>query len=117
MTDMHHLPGNYVSLFGFERSVNYPMGHHNVFYADRTGEVIPFFMKRWVPGYLLQDQPSRGDQPGVIPPQERDENGNVVDPRVVANDTLLLFEQVRRMGGVAIAHYLGNQHGHRLAIS
>ena len=104
MTDMYHLPGNYVSLYGFERSVNYPMGHHNVFYADRAGEVIPFFMKRWVPGHLLQDQPARGDQPGVIPPQERDENGNVVDPRVVANDTLLLFEQVRRMGGVAIAH-------------
>ena len=104
MTDMHHLPGNYVSLFGFERSVNYPMGHHNVFYADRSGEVVPFFMKRRVPGYLLEDQPVRGDQPGVIPPQERDENGNVVDPRVTANDTLLLFEEVQRMGGVAIAH-------------
>lgn len=104
MTDMHHLPGNYVSLFGFERSVNYPMGHHNVFYADRSGEVVPFFMKRRVPGYLLEDQPARGDQPGVIPPQERDEEGNVVDPRVTANDTLLLFEEVRRMGGVAIAH-------------
>ncbi len=104
MTDMHHLPGNYVSLFGFERSVNYPMGHHNVFYANRSGEVVPFFMKRRVPGYLLDDQPVRGDQPGVIPPQERDENGNVVDPRVTANDTLLLFEEVRRMGGVAIAH-------------
>ena len=104
MTDMHHLPGNYVSLFGFERSVNYPMGHHNVFYADRSGEVVPFFMKRRVPGYLLEDQPVRGDQPGVIPPQVRDEDGNVVDPRVTANDTLLLFEEVRRMGGVAIAH-------------
>ena len=104
MTDMHHLPGNYVSLFGFERSVNYPMGHHNVFYADRSGEVVPFFMKRRVPGYLLEDQPVRGDQPGVIPPQVRDENGNVVDPRVTENDTLLLFEEVRRMGGVAIAH-------------
>ena len=104
MTDMHHLPGNYVSLFGFERSVNYPMGHHNVFYADRSGEVVPFFMKRSVPGYMLEDQPVRGDQPGVIPPQVRDEDGNVVDPRVTANDTLLLFEEVRRMGGVAIAH-------------
>ena len=104
MTDMHHLPGNYVSLFGFERSVNYPMGHHNVFYADRSGEVVPFFMKRRVPGYLLEDQPVRGDQPGVIPPQVRNEDGNVVDPRVTANDTLLLFEEVRRMGGVAIAH-------------
>ncbi len=104
MSDMHHLPGNYVSIFGFERSVNYPMGHHNVFYADRSGEVIPFFLQRWVPGYSLQDQPLRGAQPGVIPPQERDEDGNVVDPRVTANDTLMLFEQVRRMGGVAIAH-------------
>ena len=104
MTDMHHLPGNYVSLFGFERSINFPMGHHNVFYADRSGEVIPFFLRRWVPGYLLEDQASRGDQPGVVPPQERDGDGNVVDPRVTANETPLLFEQVRRMGGVAIAH-------------
>ena len=104
MTDMHHLPGTYVSLFGFERSVNYPMGHHNVFFAGRSGEVVPFYLKRWVPGYLLGDQSDRGDQPGVVPPQERDANNDVVDPRVTANDTLLLFEQVRRMGGVAIAH-------------
>ncbi len=111
MTDMYHLPGNYVSLFGFERSVNYPMGHHNVFYADRSGEVVPFFLKRWVPGYLLEDQQARGDQPGVVPPQERDEQGNVVDARVTANDTLLMFEQVRRMGGVAIAHTSGTNMG------
>ena len=111
MTDMYHLPGNYVSLFGFERSINYPMGHHNVFYADRSGEVVPFFLKRWVPGYLLDDQAVRGDQPGVVPPQERDEDGNVVDPRVTANDTPLLFEQVRRMGGVAIAHTSGTNMG------
>ena len=104
MTDMHHLPGTYVSLFGYERSVNYPMGHHNVFFADREGEVAPFFLKRRVPGHLLDEQANRGVQPGVVPPQERDENGNVVDPRVTENDTLLLFEQVRRMGGVAIAH-------------
>ena len=104
MTDMHHLPGSFVSLFGFERSINYPMGHHNVFYADRSGQVIPFYLKRWVPGYLLADQDARGDQPGVVPPQERDAEGNVVDPRVVSNETPLLFEQVRRMGGVAIAH-------------
>ncbi|MXY69255.1 MAG: hypothetical protein F4Y47_11980 [Acidobacteriia bacterium] len=104
MTDMYHLPGTYVSLFGYERSVNYPMGHHNVFFADRTGEVVPFYLKRWVPGYLLTDQANRGDQPGVAPPQERDEDNDVFDARVTANDTLLLFEQVRRMGGVAIAH-------------
>ena len=40
----------------------------------------------------------------MVPPQERDGNNDVVDPRVTDNDTLLLFEQVRRMGGVAIAH-------------
>ena len=76
MTDMYHLPGTYVSLFGYERSVNYPMGHHNVFFADRSGAVVPFYLKRWVPGYLLTDQANRGDQPGVVPPQERDENND-----------------------------------------
>ena len=111
MTDMYQLPGNYVSLYGFERSVNYPMGHHNVFYADRSGQVIPFFLKCWVPGYLLDDQQERGDLPGVVPPQERDEQGNVVDARVTANDTLMLFEQVRRMGGVAIPHTSGTNMG------
>ena len=111
MTDMHHLPGNYVSLFGFERSVNYPMGHHNVFYADRSGEVVPFFLEGWVPNYLLEHQALRGDHPGVVPPQKRLEDGETVDSTVTANDTLLLFEEVQRMGGVAIPHTSGTNMG------
>ena len=61
MTDMHHLPGRYTSIFGYERSVTQPNGHRNVFFADRTGEVTPFFMGT-SGGYALAANP-RGDIP------------------------------------------------------
>jgi hypothetical protein len=33
MADMHHVPGAYISLFGYERSASFPHGHRNVFFA------------------------------------------------------------------------------------
>ena len=97
MTDMHHLPGNYTSIFGYERSVTQPNGHRNVFFADRTGEVTPFFMgiSR---GYALAANP-RGD----IPP--------VGTGDVVRDDTKHLYEALRRMRGIAISHTSGTRMG------
>jgi hypothetical protein len=34
-TDAYYLPGRYHSMFGYERSVNYPEGHRNVLFAQR----------------------------------------------------------------------------------
>ena len=97
MTDMHHLPGAYTSIFGYERSVTQPNGHRNMFFADRTGEVTPFFM-RDTPGYALGRNPV-GDMPAVG-------TGGVV-----RDDTKHLYDEVRRMGGIAISHTSGTRMG------
>ncbi len=97
MTDMHHLPGKYTSIFGYERSVTQPNGHRNLFFADRSGEVTPFFMGD-SRGYALASNP-RGD----IPP--------VGTGDVVRDDTKHLYEAVRRMGGIAISHTSGTRMG------
>lgn len=97
MTDMHHLPGVYTSIFGYERSVTQPNGHRNIFFADRTGAVTPFIM-RGHDSYALGRNPI-GDMPGVA-------TGNVV-----RDDTKHLYEDVRRMGGIAISHTSGTRMG------
>ena len=97
MTDMHHLPGAYTSIFGYERSITQPNGHRNIFFADRTGAVTPFFM-RDQDSYALGRNPI-GDMPGVG-------TGNVV-----RDDTKHLYEDVRRMGGIAISHTSGTRMG------
>ena len=97
MTDMHHLPGLYTSIFGYERSVTQPNGHRNIFFPDRQGEVVPFFMRE-SPAFALGRHP-QGDQPGVATGQ------------VVRDDTKHLYERVRRMGGLAISHTSGTRMG------
>ena len=99
MSDMYHLPGAYVSLFAHERSASYPYGHRNVFYSDRAkAKVIPFFLKDGVSLYAFPLTPE-GDEPA-------DEAGFLV-----ANDTELLFEEVRARGGITIAHTSGSGMG------
>ena len=39
--DMFHVPGRFVTLFGYERSLSYPNGHRNVIYAERGNRPIP----------------------------------------------------------------------------
>ena len=83
MTDMHHLPGTYTSVFGYERSAHQPDGHRNIFFADRTGEVVPFYMRNDA-RYALGKNPI-GDIPGVG------------SQNLVRDDTKHLYEAVRRM--------------------
>ena len=97
MTDMHHVPGAYTSIFGYERSVTQPNGHRNIFFADRSGAVTPFYMRDQA-SYALGRNPI-GDIPGVA-------TGNVV-----RDDTKHLYEDVRRMGGIAISHTSGTRMG------
>ena len=97
MTDMHLVPGAYTSIFGYERSVTQPNGHRNIFFANRDGAVTPFFMKE-TPGYALGRNPI-GDMPAVA-------TGSVV-----RDDTKHLYEDVRRMRGVAISHTSGTRMG------
>lgn len=39
--DMFHVPGRFVPLFGYERSLSYPNGHRNIIYAERGNRPIP----------------------------------------------------------------------------
>jgi hypothetical protein len=91
MTDMYHVPGTYVPIFGYERSVTQPHGHRNVFFATREGRVTPFHYRQGVDAFALQANPM-GDESGVG-------TGDVVE-----NDTKLLYDDLRRMGGIAISH-------------
>ena len=92
MTDMYHVPGSYVPIFGYERSAVYPFGHHNVFYAKRTdSRMTPFFMKEGVKQFSLP-LGDIGDDP---------------DPgsgELAVNDTKLLYEEVKAHNGLVIPH-------------
>ena len=98
MTDMHHLPGTYVPIFGYERSVTQPHGHRNILYASRAGRVVPFHLRQGTDSFGLGEN-SQGDEPGVG-------TGDVVE-----NDTKLLYEAIRAMNGIAISHTSGTRMG------
>jgi hypothetical protein len=99
MTDMYHVPGAYASIFGFERSATFPNGHRNIFYARRSdSRVIPFFLEQGAQGFSLPIGP-QGDEPGVG------------TGALAANDTKMLYEEIRSRNAVAISHTSGTRMG------
>ncbi|MBI3683666.1 MAG: hypothetical protein HY235_25090 [Acidobacteria bacterium] len=90
LDDLFHVPGAYVPLFGYERSLAYPFGHKNVFHTYRGVRVVPFF-------YKYEVRPWVKDAPG------NDREG-VEGRSVVENETGLLYEQLRKSKGIAMAH-------------
>jgi hypothetical protein len=99
MTDMYHVPGSYAAIFGYERSVVFPNGHRNVFFARRSdSRVTPFYMKTGVPQFSLPLSPM-GDEPGIG-------TGEVVE-----NDTKMLYEELRGRNALAISHTSGTRMG------
>jgi hypothetical protein len=92
MTDMYHAPGAYVPIYGYERSVIFPNGHRNMFFARRAeSRVTPFFLKTGANGFDMPPAPI-GDEPGVGTGE------------VTANDTRMLYEEIRARNGIAISH-------------
>jgi uncharacterized protein DUF3604 len=87
LADMFHSPERYVAMFGFERSIQYPDGHRNVVRAERGWPVIPFYGKTSYAGSEF--------------PNIRYHNGIGT---VQADDTKMLYEEVRRSGGITIPH-------------
>lgn len=80
--DLYHLPGVFTTFYGYERSARFPHGHRNVFHTTRGIPMVSFFT-----------EPSFGGaRPGVG-------SGDLI-----ANDTKLLYESLRRSGGIAISH-------------
>ncbi|MBN8729137.1 MAG: hypothetical protein J0L64_01250 [Acidobacteria bacterium] len=99
MTDMYHVPGLYLPIFGYERSATYPNGHRNMFFAKRSeSRVSPFFMRSGTAAFGLGVSPL-GDEPGVG-------SGDLVE-----NDTKLLYEEIRGRNGIAISHTSGTRMG------
>jgi hypothetical protein len=99
MTDMYHVPGAYVPIFGYERSAIYPNGHRNVFFAKRSeSRVTPFNLRAGVEQFELPLKPI-GDEPGVG-------SGDLVE-----NDTKLLYDDIRSRNGIAISHTSSNRMG------
>ncbi|MBM3727594.1 MAG: hypothetical protein FJW40_19515 [Acidobacteria bacterium] len=99
MTDMYHVPGAYVSIFGYERSAVFPNGHRNMVFARRSdSRVTPFFLKNGAQGFGLPNAPL-GDEPGVGTGE------------LVANDTKLLYEDIRNRNALAISHTSGTRMG------
>jgi hypothetical protein len=92
MTDMYHVPGAYVPIFGYERSAVFPNGHRNVFFAKRSeSRVTPFHLRSGAQGFMMPLGPL-GDEPGVGTGE------------LVADDTKLLYEDIRPRNGIAIPH-------------
>ncbi len=85
--DLFHTAG-YASLFGYERSVRYPNGHRNVVHARRGVQNVPFFVR----------------------PEEYMQRHNGIG-RVIEGDTKLLYEEIRRTGGLSIPHTSGTNMG------
>ncbi len=80
VADIFHTEG-YASLFGYERSVRYPNGHRNVFHTRRGVQNVPFFVE----------------------PREYMQRHNGIGA-VIEGDTKMLYEEIRRTGGLAISH-------------
>lgn len=82
LADMFYAPERYIPLFGYERSVTYPNGHRNVIHSRRGVEHIPFYLDQ-------RATPLRAH------------NGA---SEVTADDTKMLYEALRRTGGISIPH-------------
>jgi len=76
--DLFHVPGRFVPLYGYERSINFPLGHVNVFHARRG-----IFSYR-VPKLHIAER-----------------------PELIEKDALGLQKYLSLTGGVGIAHTSG----------
>jgi hypothetical protein len=91
VTDLHHIPGRYLSLFGYERTPHWPKGHKNVIHAARNIPIIKLFFRADIPEHWSTYATIAGD--------------------LVDDDTVRLFDAVRKTGGIAIPHTLATSQG------
>ena len=96
--DMYHVPGRFTPIYGYERSLSQPNGHRNILFADRSGQVTPFFYKEGVKLFELPRHP-QGDVSGIAA------------INVVRDDTKHLYAEVRRMDGISIPHTSATEQG------
>lgn len=97
MADMYHFPQRFVPLYAYERNLGFPHGHRNIIHIKRGYPVVPFFQGPG-PRFLLPDMPD-----GELLTFNSNSYGGGV-----ANDTKLLYEELRKSGGIAIPHTSGS---------
>jgi hypothetical protein len=97
MADMYHFPERFVTLYGYERNLGFPHGHRNIIHTKRDYPIVPFF-QRPDPKFLLPDMPD-----GELLTFNSNSYGGGIE-----NDTKLLYEELRRSGGLAIPHTSGS---------
>lgn len=93
MADMYHFPQRFTPLYAYERNMGYPFGHRNILHIQRDYPIVPFF-QRVDPRFMLPDTPD-----GELLTFNSNSFGSGV-----RNDTELLYEQLRKDGGLAIPH-------------
>jgi len=91
--DMYQLQDRFAALYGYERSLPRPHGHRNMIHTRRNYSVVPFF-QRIHPQFMLPDTPD-----GELVTQNSGDYGGVN-----TDDTRLLYEELRKSGGLAIPH-------------
>ena len=80
--DLFYVPGRFVPLYGYERSVNFPRGHRNIFHVRRG--VFSFR----VPKLFLGER-----------------------PELIESDARGLWSYLRSTGGIALPHSTGTNMG------
>jgi hypothetical protein len=81
LTDMFYVPGKFVPLFSYERSVRYPEGHRNVLFAQRGIRTLP-----------------------RLPITAREK-------RQRAPDTQMLYDYLKKYNGIVAMHTSGTNMG------
>ena len=90
-SDLFHIPRAFTTFYAYERSVQWPDGHRNVFHTRRGVPVVSYFTR---PDFQYP-------RPG-IGAQSKD---------VMEADIPLLYESLHRTGGLSIPHTTGSNMG------
>ncbi len=93
MTDMFHFPERFTAFYGYERNLANPHGHRNIIHTQRNYPIVPFF-QRIDNRFMLPDTPD-----GELLTFNSMSFGGGIE-----NDTKLLYEELRKSGGMAISH-------------
>ncbi len=93
LADMYYFPQRFTPLYGYERNIANPHGHRNILHLTRDYPIVPFF-QRIDPRFMLPDSPD-----GELLTFNSMSFGGAVE-----NDTRLLYEALRKSGGLAISH-------------
>ena len=91
--DMFHFPQRFSSLYAYERNMGNPFGHRNIIHTKRNYAIVPFF-QRMDKEFEMPDTPD-----GELLTFNSMSFGGAVP-----NDTQLLYESLRKSGGIAIPH-------------